>query len=227
MTREELIGVNAGIVKDVMENVIKYSPKAIIIMVSNPMDTMNYLAHRVSGLPHERIIGMGGALDSSRFRYYISEALACAQSDVQCMVIGGHGDKTMVPLLSKATLAGEPITNLLKKDKLNEIKEATKVGGATLTRLLNTSAWYAPGASIAMMCKSIVHDEKKIFPCSTYLNGEYNLKDVCLGVPVMLGTKGVERIIKVSMNENEAEEFFKSAEAVRKTNTVLTDMNLI
>ncbi|MCI2081892.1 MAG: malate dehydrogenase [Bacteroidales bacterium] len=227
MTREELIGVNAGIVKEVIENVLKHSPKAVIIIVSNPMDTMTYLANKITNLPQGRIFGMGGALDSSRFRYYLSNELGCAQSDIQCTVIGGHSDTTMVPLISKATLAGEPVTNLLKKDKLEEIKHNTMIGGATLTRMLNTSAWYAPGSSIAMMCKSIILDQKKIFPCSVYLNGEYNQKDICIGVPAMIGKKGIEKIMNFTLTEEEKEAFNKSAEAVKKTNSVLHDMNLI
>lgn len=227
MTREELIGVNAGIIKDVVENVLKYSPKASIIMVANPMDTMTYLANKLTKLPQNRIFGMGGVLDSSRFRYYLMEALDVAPSEIECMVIGGHGDTTMVPLISKATCKGEPVVNLLKKEKLEEIRQATMIGGATLTRMLNTSAWYAPGASIAMMCKSIILDQRKIFPCSVYLNGEFNQKDISIGVPAMLSRRGVEKVMKMTMNDEEVLEFNKSCEAVRTTNSVLKTMNLI
>lgn len=227
MTREELIGVNAGIIKDVVENVLKYSPKASIIMVANPMDTMTYLANKLTKLPQNRIFGMGGVLDSSRFRYYLMEALDVAPSEIECMVVGGHGDTTMVPLISKATCKGEPVVNLLKKEKLEEIRQATMIGGATLTRMLNTSAWYAPGASIAMMCKSIILDQRKIFPCSVFLNGEFNQKDICIGVPAMLSKKGVEKVMKMTMSDEEMLAFNKSCEAVRTTNSVLKTMNLI
>jgi Malate/lactate dehydrogenases len=227
MTREELIGVNAGIIKEVVENVLKYSPKASIIMVANPMDTMTYLANKLTKLPQNRIFGMGGVLDSSRFRYYLMEALDVAPSEIECMVVGGHGDTTMVPLISKATCKGEPVVNLLKKEKLEEIRQATMIGGATLTRMLNTSAWYAPGASIAMMCKSIILDQRKIFPCSVYLNGEFNQKDISIGVPAMLSRRGVEKVMKMTMSDEEMLAFNKSCEAVRATNSVLKTMNLI
>jgi malate dehydrogenase len=227
MTREELIGVNAGIVNGVVENVLKYSPNAIIVIIANPMDTMTYLTYKKSGLPKNRVIGMGGILDSSRFTTYLSKALKGAQSDIEGMVIGGHGDTTMIPLIRFANYRGIPVTELLSKNAAQQVVADTMVGGATLTKLLGTSAWYAPGAAGAVLVKSIVLDEKKVFPCCVALEGEYNQNDICIGVPVVIGKKGCEKIVKLNLNEQEQELFNKSADAVRKTNNVLKEMNII
>lgn len=227
MTREELIGVNAGIVKSVMDNCMKYAPEAYFIIVSNPMDTMTYLAVKDSKLPKNRVFGMGGALDSSRFVYYLREELGCAASDINAMVIGGHGDTTMIPLISKATYKAQPVCELLSKEKQEEIVKATMVGGATLTKYLGTSAWYAPGASVAAMVKSILLDEKKVFPTCTYLESEYGQNDICIGVPAVIGKGGVEKIIDINLNEEEKALFAASAEAVNKTNNVLREMKLV
>lgn len=227
MTREDLIGINAGIVKSVAESILAYSPNAILIIVSNPMDTMACLAMKILGLPSNRIIGMGGALDSSRFMYYLSEALQCNANDVQGMVIGGHGDTTMVPLTSLATYKGVPVSKILSKEKLQEVAKATMVGGATLTGLLGTSAWMAPGAASAIVVEAILRDQKKIIPCSVVLNGEYGLNDIMIGVPVILGKNGVEKIVELELSEEEKEKFAASAVAVRKTNEILKEMNLV
>ncbi len=227
MTREELIGVNAGIVNGVVENVLKYSPNAIIVIIANPMDTMTYLTYKKSGLPKNRVIGMGGILDSSRFTTYLSQALKAPQSDIEGMVIGGHGDTTMIPLIRFANYRGIPATELLSKSVAEKVVADTMVGGATLTKMLGTSAWYAPGAAGAVLVKSIVLDEKKVFPCCVALEGEYGQNDICIGVPVMIGKKGCEKIIKLKLNAEEQEKFNKSAEAVRKTNGVLKEMNII
>lgn len=221
MTREELIGINAGIVKTVSENLIKYSPNVILIIVSNPMDTMTYLTYKISGLPKNRIIGMGGALDSARFKYRLSEALNCPASDVSAMVIGGHSDKGMVPLISKATRNGEKVSDLLSADRLEKVKQDTKVGGATLTALLGTSAWYAPGAAVSALAESIISDQKRIFPCSSYLDGEYGLNDICIGVPVVLGKNGIEEIVEIDLEPSDMDHLKESAEGVRKTNNLL------
>ena len=222
MTREELIGINAGIVKTVTENVLKHSPNAIIIIVSNPMDTMAYLAFKESKLPKNRIIGMGGALDSARFNYYLSQALGAPASDVQGVVIGGHGDTTMIPLTRLATHNGVPVSQTLDADTLGKISSATMVGGATLTGLLGTSAWYAPGAAVATIVESILNDQKRLIPCSVYLEGEYGQKDICLGVPVLIGKNGWEKIIDFKLNDEEKAAFAKSADAVRNMNNVLS-----
>ncbi|PYF72508.1 malate dehydrogenase [Pedobacter nutrimenti] len=227
MTREELIGINAGIVKGVAENILKYSPDAIIIVISNPMDTMTYLALKSLGLPKNKIIGMGGALDNSRFKYYLSEALNCSANDLQAFVIGGHGDTTMIPLTRFATYQSLPVSNLLDEAALAKVAAATMVGGATLTGLIGTSAWYAPGAAGAALVESIVRDEKKLFTCSVALDGEYGQKDICLGVPVVIGRNGWESIIDYKLNETEQAAFNKSADAVRNMNSVLTEMKLI
>ncbi|HOR41055.1 MAG TPA: malate dehydrogenase [Paludibacteraceae bacterium] len=227
MTREDLIGINAGIVKSVAESILAYSPNAILIIVSNPMDTMACLAMKTLGLPSNRIIGMGGALDSSRFTYYLSQALQCNANDVQGMVIGGHGDTTMVPLTSLATYKGVPVSKLLSKEKMEEVAKATMVGGATLTGLLGTSAWMAPGAASAIVVEAILRDQKKIIPCSVVLNGEYGLNDIMIGVPVILGKNGVEKIVELELSEEEKEKFAASAVAVRKTNEILKEMNLV
>ena len=224
MTREELIGINAGIVKEVTENLVKHSPEVIIIVVSNPMDTMAYLVHKTSGLPKHKIIGMGGALDSARFKYRLAEALEAPISDVDGMVIAAHSDTGMLPLLSKATRNGVPVTSFLSEEQQAYVVEETKVGGATLTKLLGTSAWYAPGAAVATLVESIVRDQKRIFPCSVYLNGEYGQKDICMGVPVVIGAGGWEKIISLRLSESEKAAFAKSADAVRNMNNVLTSM---
>src|SRR5690606_32147059 len=216
--REELIGINAGIVKDVTENLVKHSPDVIIIVVSNPMDTMAYLVHKTSGLPKERIIGMGGALDSARFKYRLAEALECPISDVDGMVIAAHSDTGMVPLLSKATRNGVPVSEFLNEEKQNYVIEETKVGGATLTKLLGTSAWYAPGAAVSVLVQSIVCDQKKMIPCSLMLDGEYGESDICLGVPAIIGKNGVEKIVNVTLTEEEKEKFATAAKAVREVN---------
>jgi len=221
MTREELIGTNAGIVKGVAQNILQYSPDAIIIVISNPMDTMTYLALTSTGLPKNRIIGMGGTLDSARFKYQLSQHLACSPSDLNAIVIGGHGDTTMIPLISKATWNSIPVTQFLSAAEQEQIVSDTMVGGATLTKLLGTSAWYAPGAAGAALVESIVRDEKKLFTCCVSLNGEYGQSDICLGVPVVIGKNGWEKILPLELTENEQAMFNKSAEAVRSMNEVL------
>jgi len=221
MTREELIGTNAGIVKTVCENILKYSPNTIIIVVSNPMDTMTYLALKSTGLPKNRIIGMGGTLDSSRFKYQLSQHLQCSASDLNAIVIGGHGDTTMIPLISKATWNSIPVTEFLDAAQQEKIVADTMVGGATLTKLIGTSAWYAPGAAGAALVKSIIRDEKKLFTCCVSLDGEYGQKDICLGVPVTIGKNGWENILPMELNAAEKEAFEKSAAAVRSMNEVL------
>lgn len=218
MTREELIGINAGIVKDVTENLIKHSPDVIIIVVSNPMDTMAYLVHKTSGLPKEKIIGMGGALDSSRFKYRLAEALNCPISDVSGMVIAAHSDTGMLPMVSKATRNGVPVSEFLSEEQLNHVTEETKVGGATLTKLLGTSAWYAPGAAVSVMVQSIICDQKRLIPCSLMLDGEYGQSDICLGVPAIIGANGVEEIVKINLTEAEEAKFAEAAQAVREVN---------
>ena len=222
MTREELIGINAGIVKTVSQNIIKHSPNAIIIVVSNPMDTMTYLAHKATGLPRNQIIGMGGALDSARFKYRLSEALGAPASDVDGMVIGGHSDTGMIPLTRLATRNSVPVSEFLSEEKLVEVAKATMVGGATLTGMLGTSAWYAPGAAVSAMVQAIACDTKKIFPCSTFLEGEYGLNDICIGVPVVLGKNGIEKIVEISLSDAEKAKLAESAVAVKKTNALLS-----
>ena len=224
MTREELIGINAGIVTTVTENILKYSPEAIIIVISNPMDTMTYLALKSSGLPKHRIIGMGGILDSARFRYFLSKAMNCSPNDLQATVVGGHGDTTMIPLTRLATYCGTPVANYLDEAALKKVAADTMVGGATLTGLLGTSAWYAPGAAGAALVEAIVRDEKKMMPCCVYLEGEYGLKDICIGVPVIIGRNGWEKIVDYQLNEDEKAAMAKSAEAVRSMNSVLESM---
>ena len=221
MTREELIGTNAGIVKGVAQNILQYSPDAIIIVISNPMDTMTYLALTSTGLPKNRIIGMGGTLDSARFKYQLSQHLACSPSDLNAIVIGGHGDTTMIPLISKATWNSIPVTQFLSATQQEQIVSDTMVGGATLTKLLGTSAWYAPGAAGAALVESIVRDEKKLFTCCVSLNGEYGQSDICLGVPVVIGKNGWEKILPLELTETEQAMFNKSADAVRSMNEVL------
>jgi len=221
MTREELISTNAGIVKQVAENLIEHSPNVIIIVVSNPMDTMTYLAHQSTGLPKNKIIGMGGALDSARFKYRLAEALECPASDVDGMVIGGHSDTGMIPLTRLATRNSVPVSKFLKDEKLNYVKEETKVGGATLTKLLGTSAWYAPGAAVSAMVQAIACDSRKMFPCSCLLEGEYGLNDICIGVPAIIGRNGVEQIVEIELDDSEKTKLNESAEAVKKTNGLL------
>ena len=221
MTREELIGINAGIVKTVSSSLVEHSPNTIIIVVSNPMDTMTYLVHKTTGLPKHRIIGMGGALDSARFKYRLAEALEAPISDVDGMVIGGHSDTGMVPLISHATRNSIKVSEFLSEDRLNQVAEDTKVGGATLTKLLGTSAWYAPGAAVSGLVQAIACDQKKIFPCSTLLDGEYGLSDLCIGVPVILGRNGIDKIVDVSLSDAEKEHMKASAEGVKKTNNLL------
>jgi len=227
MTREELIGVNAGIVKSVAENILKYSPNTILVVISNPMDTMTYLALKTLGLPKNRVLGMGGMLDSSRFKYFLSEALGCNANEVEGMVIGGHGDKTMIPLARLATYKGIPVSKLLSAEKLDEVVKSTMVGGATLTGLLGTSAWYAPGACGAFVVESILHNQKKMIPCSVYLEGEYGESDICIGAPVILGKNGVEKVVEIELNDEEKALFAASAAAVHTTNKVLHDLNAI
>ena len=227
MTREELIGVNASIVKSVVDNILKFSPNAILVIVSNPMDTMTYLTLKATGLPKNRIIGMGGALDSSRFKCYLSKALNANANEVDGIVIGGHGDTTMIPLTRFANYKGRPVADLLDKDALAKVVADTMVGGATLTALLGTSAWYAPGAAAAFVVESIIHDQKKIVPCCVSLEGEYGQNDICIGVPVVLGKNGVEEIIDYKLNDEEKALFAKSADAVRTTNDVLKELNML
>ena len=221
MTREELIGVNAGIVKSVTDNVLKYSPNAVIVCVSNPMDTMTYLIHKTSGLPKNRIIGMGGALDSARFKFYLSQALNANPNEIEGMVIGGHGDTTMIPLTRFAAYRGVPASSLLEAETLAKVAADTMVGGATLTGLLGTSAWYAPGAAAAQVAAAVIHDQKKLIPCSAMLEGEYGESDICIGVPCILGKGGIEKIVEFDLNDEEKALFKKSADAVRNTNAAL------
>jgi len=226
MTREELIGINAGIVKTVAQSILQHSPNAIIIVISNPMDTMTYLALKSTGLPKNRIIGMGGILDSARFRYNLSKALNCSPNDLQAAVIGGHGDTTMIPLTRLATYMGMPVSNFLDEETLKKVAADTMVGGATLTNLLGTSAWYAPGAAGAMLVESIVRDEKRMIPCCVSLEGEYGQSDICLGVPVVVGRNGWEHIVDYKLTEDEQAAFNKSAEAVRGMNDVLATLGV-
>ncbi len=227
MTREDLIGVNAGIVKSVVSSVLKYSPNAILVIVANPMDPMAYLTIKSTGLPRNRVIGMGGALDSSRFKYFLSQALNCNANEVEGLVIGGHGDTTMIPLTRFATYKGLSVSSLLSAEKLDEVAKATMVGGATLTGLLGTSAWMAPGAASSYLVESIIKDQKKMIVCATYLDGEYGVKDITIGVPVIIGKNGIERIVELDLNKDEKEKFAASEAATRKTNDILTEMKLI
>ena len=222
MTREELIGINAGIVKSVADQVLTHSPDTVIVVVSNPMDTMTYLTLKATGLPKNKVIGMGGALDSSRFKTYLSLALEKPANDIHGMVIGGHGDTTMIPLTRLATYNGIPISTILRADKLEEVASATMVGGATLTKLLGTSAWYAPGASVAYLVNSILHDQKRIIPCSVMLDGEYGQSDICIGVPTIIGKNGWEKIMDLNLSDKESASFEKSASAVRTMNEALS-----
>ncbi|MDY0780180.1 malate dehydrogenase [Tenacibaculum sp. IB213877] len=221
MSRDELLGINAGIVKSVVSSLIEHSPNTIIIVVSNPMDTMTYLVHKATGLPKHRIIGMGGALDSARFKYRLAEALEAPISDVDGMVIGGHSDKGMVPLTRLATRNSVPVSEFLSEERLEQVKQDTKVGGATLTGLLGTSAWYAPGAAVSGLVQAIACDQKKIYPCSALLDGEYGLSDLCIGVPVVLGKNGIEKIVEINLSAEEKEALTSSAEAVKNNNKAL------
>ena len=225
MTREELIGINAGIVKTVADNVLKHSPNAVIVVVSNPMDTMTYLTLKETKIPKNRIIGMGGILDSARFKCYLSLALNASPNDIEGMVIGGHGDTTMIPLTRLASYKGVPVSQLLSADALKKVASDTMVGGATLTGMLGTSAWYAPGAAVASLVDSILNDQKKLFSCCVSLDGEYGQKDICIGVPVTIGKNGWETIVDVKLNDEEKTAFAKSADAVRNMNNVLSTIN--
>jgi len=221
MTREELIGINAGIVKAVSKSLIEHSPNIIIIVVSNPMDTMAYLAHKSTGLPKNRIIGMGGALDSARFKFRLAEALGCPQSDVDGMVIGGHSDTGMVPLIGKAARNSVKVSEFLSEQRMQQVVEDTKVGGATLTKLLGTSAWYAPGAAVSSMVQAIALDSKKMFPCSALLDGEYGLSDISIGVPCIIGKNGIEKIVEIELSDAEIAKIQESAVGVKATNALL------
>ena len=227
MSREELIDVNASIVRSVVESSMEYSPEAFFVIISNPMDTMTYLTLKATGLPKNRVIGMGGALDSSRFKYYLSRALKVNPSEIEGIVIGGHGDTTMIPLTRLATYKGIPVSHMLDSATLDQVVADTMVGGATLTRLLGTSAWYAPGAAGAFLVQSIVRDYKRLIPCSVYLDGEYGQRDICIGVPAIIGRNGVKKIVNIKLNEEERALFAKSAHAVRKTNDVLKEINAL
>lgn len=227
MTREELIGVNAGIVKSVAENILKFSPNAILVIVSNPMDPMTYLTLKTTGLAKNKVIGMGGALDSSRFKCYLSKALNANPNEIEGMVIGGHGDTTMIPLTRFANYKGRSVSDLLSDETLAKVVNDTMVGGATLTGLLGTSAWYAPGAAAAYLVESIIHDQKKIISCCVYLEGEYGQNDICIGVPTLIGKNGVEEIIDYKLNDTEKALFEKSATAVRATNNILKEINVL
>lgn len=227
MTREELIGTNAGIVKSVAEQLLKYSPDIILVVVSNPMDTMAYLTLKSTGLPKNRVIGMGGTLDSARFRYQLSQKLGASPADLNAIVIGGHGDTTMIPLIKHATWNSLPVTDFLSADQQNEVVQSTMVGGATLTKLIGTSAWFAPGAASAAVVESIVRDQKKLFTACAFLEGEYDQQDIMMGVPVILGKNGIEKILPLSLHEDEKAAFEKSAEAVRTMNKVLNESGII
>ena len=226
MTREELIGINAGIVKSVSQQLIKYSNDVILIIVSNPMDTMTYLTYKETGLPKNRIIGMGGALDSARFKYRLAEAINCPSSDIEGMVIGAHSDKGMVPLTRLATRNSIRISEFLSEERLRQVLDDTKVGGATLTSMLGTSAWYAPGAAVSSLVQAIACNQKKMFPCSVFLEGEFGLNDLCIGVPVILGKNGVERIVEIDLNDTEINQLKQSANSVKATNLLLADLQL-
>jgi len=224
MTREELIGINAEIVKSVSKNLLKFSPNAVLIVVSNPMDTMTYLVNKSFDIPKNRIIGMGGILDSSRFKTYISLSTGYPQDQIEAMVIGGHGDTTMIPLTSKAKCNNQLLTNILSEDEILKIASDTMVGGATLTKLLGTSAWYAPGASVSYLVNAILNDTKEVLPCSVLLEGDYDTKDVCIGVPVKIGKNGFEEVVQLDLNNKELEMFHNSVSAVKKTNSALNGL---
>lgn len=227
MTREELIGVNAGIVKSVAEQLLKYSPDAILVVVSNPMDTMAYLTLKATGLPKNRVIGMGGQLDSSRFKYFLSQKLKCNANEVDGFVIGGHGDTTMIPMARFASYKGIPANELLEEDEMNEVVHNTMVGGATLTGLLGTSAWMAPGASVATLVDAIINNQMRMIPCSAYLEGEYGCEDIFIGVPCLIGRNGIEGILELHLDEKEQELFAASYAAVAKTTGILKEINAL
>ena len=227
MSREELIGINAGIVKSVSEQLLHHSPDVILIIVSNPMDTMTYLTHKVLNIPKNKIIGMGGALDSARFKYRLAEALQSPISDIEGMVIGGHSDKGMIPLTRFATRSSVRVSTFLSEDRLKKVSEDTKVGGATLTSLLGTSAWYAPGAAVSSLAHAIACDQKKMLPCSSLLDGEYGLSDLCIGVPVILGRNGIEKIVEIELNNDEMDKLRVSADGVKATNNLLSGLDLL
>lgn len=227
MTREELIGVNAGIVKSVASNVLQYSPDAIFIIVSNPMDTMAYLTLHALGLPRNRVIGMGGALDSARLKYFLSKALHCNANDVDGFVIGGHGDTTMIPLTCYATYKGIPVTEFLSEEEIENVVKSTMVGGATLTGLLGTSAWMAPGAAVSFLAEAIIKDQKKMIPCSAALDGEYGMKDITIGVPCIIGKGGIEKILELKLSDAEKQKLADSEAAVRKTTAILKGLNVL
>lgn len=220
MSRDDLIGTNAGIVKTVTENIIKHSPDAIIIVVSNPLDVMTYQAHLTSQLPRTRVMGMAGILDTARYRAFLAEALNVSPKDIQAMLLGGHGD-TMVPLPRYTTVSGIPVSELIAADKLNAIIERTKVGGGELVKLMGTSAWYAPGSAAAQMVESIVKDQKRILPVCIQLDGEYGIKDCYLGVPVVLGKNGIEKVIELDLNNEEKALLETSRKHVREVMEVL------
>lgn len=217
MTREELIGTNAAIVKNVVENALVVAPNAIFIIVTNPLDTMTFSALKNSGLPKNRVFGMGNALDSARFKYFLSQKLQKPVADIEGMVIGGHGDTTMIPLIRFATYKGIPVSNFLSPVDMDEVVQQTMVGGATLTKLLGTSAWYGPGSAIADTVDCIVNDRKRLIPCSVLLEGEYGAEDVCIGVPCIIGKQGVEAIVDLKLNAEESTKFSSSVVAIKET----------
>lgn len=226
MSRDDLIATNAGIVKTVTENVIKHSPDAILVIVSNPLDVMTYCAYLTAKKDSRKVFGMAGVLDTARYRSFLAEELNVSPKDIQAMLLGGHGD-TMVPLPRYTTVAGIPVTEMISEDKLNAIVERTKKGGGEIVNLLGTSAWYAPGAAAAQMVEAIVKDQKRIFPVCTYLDGEYGMKNIYLGVPVKLGKNGIEEIIELDLNADERQLLEDSSKAVREVMDVLDNMNLI
>ena len=225
MSRDDLIGINAGIVKSVTEQIVKYSPDAKIIIVSNPLDVMTYCAFRATGLPANRVMGMAGVLDTARYRAFLSTEIGCSPADIQALLLGGHGD-TMVPLPKYTTVQGIPVTQFVAEERLNEIIERAKVGGGELVKLLGTSAWYAPGAAAASMVEAILLDQKKIVPVCAWLTGEYGLKDLYLGVPVVLGKNGIEKVIEQDLDEKEKSDLYTSADAVRGVLKALDDLKL-
>jgi malate dehydrogenase len=226
MSRDDLISTNAGIVKSVTENIIKHSPKAIIIIVSNPLDVMTYCAYLTAKIDSKRVFGMAGILDTARYRAFLAEALNCSPKDIQAVLMGGHGD-TMVPLPRYTTVGGIPVTELISKEKLDAIIERTKKGGGEIVNLLGTSAWYAPGAAAAQMVEAIIRDQKRIFPVCALLNGEYGLKNIYLGVPVKLGKNGIEEIIELKLNKEEKELLDASAKSVKEVMDVLDNMHVV
>jgi malate dehydrogenase len=225
MSRDDLIATNAGIVKTVTENIVKYSPNAVIIVVSNPLDVMTYCAYLTAKLDPTKVFGMAGVLDTARYRAFLATELNVSPKDIQAVLMGGHGD-TMVPLPRYTTVSGIPVTELIAEDKLNEIIERTKFGGGEIVKLLGTSAWYAPGAAAAQMVEAVVRDQRRIFPVCAWLQGEYGLKDIYLGVPVVLGKNGIEKIIELDLNDAEKALLQESAEAVKSVMDVLDNMNV-